>query len=70
MIGDYLSVNEAAQEWNLTVRMVQKMCSAGKIEGAIKFGRSWAIPKDTQKPPDGRVKNGNWIGYRQRKGER
>ena len=43
------------------------MCSTGKIEGVVKFGRSWAIPRNTQKPPDGRIKTGNWVGYRQRK---
>lgn len=32
------------------------MCTEGKISGAKKFGNSWVIPKDTEKPLDGRTK--------------
>ena len=49
-MGDYISVQEAAANWDLSVRQVQKMCSEGKIPDAIHFGRSWAIPRDTKKP--------------------
>jgi len=49
-IQDYISVPEAAEKWDITERQVQKMCSCGKIQGAIRFGRSWAIPEDTEKP--------------------
>jgi len=67
MIGNYMSVKEAAEKWELTNRMVQKMCSDGRIEGVIKFGKSWAIPESTQKPVDKRIRNGDWIGYRKNK---
>jgi excisionase family DNA binding protein len=49
-VQDYMSVLEAAEKWNITVRQVQKICSTGKIPDAIRFGRSWAIPKETEKP--------------------
>ena len=47
---DYISVPEAAAKWDVTERQVQKMCSEGKIPDAIRFGRSWAIPLETEKP--------------------
>ena len=49
-LADFISVQEAADQWDVTARQVQKMCSEGKISGAIHFGRSWAIPRETQKP--------------------
>ena len=45
-----MSVQEAADKWDVTVRQVQKICSDGKIPGATRFGRAWAIPSDTKKP--------------------
>ena len=64
MIGNYMSVQETSEKWELTNRMVQKMCADGKIEGVLKFGKSWAIPEDAEKPFDKRIRNGDWIGYR------
>ena len=39
---------------------------SGKIEGLTKFGRSWAIPKDTKKPTDNRVKSGAYKDWRKK----
>ena len=58
---DFMTVNEAAEKWNLSPRRIQTMCSEGKVKGAIKFGREWAIPKDAEKPVDARIKSGNYI---------
>lgn len=52
MVMAYLTVQEFAQKWNLSERMVQQLCVQGRIEGARKFGRSWAIPADEQKPAE------------------
>ena len=30
------------------------MCAEGKLPGAVKFGRDWAIPVDAKRPSDGR----------------
>ena len=54
MNDTYISVKEKAAEWGLTLRQVQYLCSQGKIPGALRFGRSWAIPADADKPTDGR----------------
>ena len=32
-----------------------------QYEGAIKFGNTWAIPEDTEKPKDERIKSGKYI---------
>ena len=31
------------------------------IEGVVKFGHSWAIPRDAKKPQDKRIKSGKYI---------
>ena len=51
---------EMAQMWNVTERTVTKFCSAGKIPGAKKVGKSWQIPDDAQKPSDRRVSSGKY----------
>lgn len=51
-----MSTKEAAALWNITDRQVSKLCGEGKISGAIKKGRAWAIPVGTEKPADGRTK--------------
>ena len=35
-------------------------------EGAVKFGRDWAIPVDAIKPEDKRVKSGEYRDWRKR----
>ena len=66
MMNDYLTIKETAEKWELTPRRVQKMCSDGKIEGAVKFGRDWAIPINAEKPKDGRVTTGEYKDWRKK----
>ena len=54
---EYLKISEVAKQWGLSERGVQSLCAQGKIEGATRFGRSWMIPQDARKPPDGRTKS-------------
>lgn len=49
---EIMSVKDAAKQWNLSERWVQKLCEEGRIEGVHRFGRSWMIPKDAEKPND------------------
>lgn len=67
MIKGYKTIQEIAVEWGITTRRVQVLCSKGKIEGAVKFGRSWAIPEETEKPNDGRVTSGQYRNWRRSK---
>lgn len=52
---EYLTVRETAEKWSLSDRMVQQFCIDGRIPGAQKFGKSWAIPMEAEKPQDPRV---------------
>lgn len=69
---DYMTISEASEKWNITPRRIQTLCASGRISGAERLGRSWAIPKDAQKPGDARIKSGKYIGfsekYRKKKG--
>lgn len=46
----YQSVKEMATRWNVSERSVRNYCALGKIPGAFLTGKTWNIPKDTQKP--------------------
>jgi len=61
MVEGYVTVKEIAEKWGLKARTVQIMCANGKIEGAVKFGRDWAIPADAEKPADKRIVSGIYI---------
>lgn len=51
---EYMTVQEAAQEWGISERQVQKLCKSDRIEGLVKLSRVWLIPKDAKKPIDRR----------------
>ena len=53
---DSIMPKEAAEKWGISERRVQKLCEEGRIPGVVRFGRSWAIPKDAKKPDDARRK--------------
>jgi hypothetical protein len=55
---EYLKICEVAKLWGLSERGVQSLCAQGKIDGATRFGRSWMIPKNANKPVDGRTRAG------------
>ncbi len=58
MIG-YVQSEELAERWNVSARQIQMLCKAGKIEGAVKFGTTWAIPEGAVKPTrTGKLKPG------------
>ena len=54
---DYLTVQQTAEKWGVTERWVQALIKRGSIDGVIRFGRVWMVPKDAQKPEDGRKNN-------------
>ena len=58
---DYVTVKEAAERWGITRRRVQKLCEESRIDGVLRFGQSYMIPKDTVKPADARIKSGKYI---------
>lgn len=52
----YLTASQVAEKWNISQRRVQILCSSGRIEGVFKLGENWAIPENSPKPCDGRIK--------------
>ena len=53
---EWITVQEAANQWGITKRQAQYLCADGKVDGARKLGSQWVIPKGTPKPIDGRTK--------------
>ncbi len=53
---EYISASEAAEKLGISERRVQKLCEENRIPGVAKFSYMWLIPKDAEKPVDGRKK--------------
>lgn len=52
----YLSIRETSYKWGISERRVNQYVAQGRIPGVERFGRSWAIPEDAEKPSDPRLK--------------
>ena len=63
-MDEYITIKEVAEKWNVTPRRIQRMCAEGRIPGARKFGRDWAIPAEIEKPKDARVTTGEYKNWR------
>ena len=50
VVKGYCSVQEIAKRWGISVRWVNQYALDGRIPGAERLGRSWAIPEDAVKP--------------------
>ena len=53
---DYMTLKEASDKWGVSVRQINYYCTANRIKGAIKVATIWLIPKEAEKPADGRRK--------------
>lgn len=58
---EYMSISQAAEKWGITPRRIQVLCKQDRIPGATRIGYVWAIPAETEKPKDARVKSGKYI---------
>ena len=47
---EYMTAQEAAAKWGITVRRVQVFCNEARIPGAMKHASVWFIPKNAEKP--------------------
>ena len=52
----YITIKEAAINWNISERRIRQLIKDGRINGAVKVGTTWNIPEDVSKPIDKRVK--------------
>ena len=53
---EYLTSVEMSEKWGITSRRISVLCAEGRIEGAVKKGKTWLIPSDAVKPADARFK--------------
>ncbi|MDE6873502.1 MAG: helix-turn-helix domain-containing protein [Lachnospiraceae bacterium] len=56
---EYMTAQEAAECWEISVRRVQRLCKENRIEGVLNINRVWLIPKNSNKPVDKRRKATN-----------
>lgn len=64
---DYITTKEVGKNWKISQRRVAKLCSDGRIDGAILMGKTWLVPIETKKPRDERrrsIKMTNTEGHR------
>ena len=54
---EWITAQQAAEKWGITARRVQALCQNGQIDGVVRLGKAWLIPKNVPKPGDGRVNN-------------
>ena len=62
---EYMSCPEAAKKWGISERRVQRLCEDSRITGISKIGYMWLIPKDAEKPIDGRTKQRKELRHEQ-----
>ena len=51
---EYLTTVEMSERWNITSRRIGVLCAEGRIDGAVKKGKTWLIPINAEKPRDKR----------------
>ncbi len=60
---DYMTLKEASEKWGVSVRQINYYCTDGRIPGAVKMAGVWLIPKEMEKPVDGRTKQGRLLKH-------
>ena len=49
---EILTAKQAVEEWDISARRVAILCAEGRIDGALKAGKTWLLPADSKKPQD------------------
>ena len=62
----YITVKEASDRWNMSIRSIQGHCKRGKIPGVKRAKDGWMIPSDAKPPTDGRIVTGKYIDWRKK----
>lgn len=47
---EYISVEDVAQNWQISERSVRNYCAQGRVEGSLLEGKTWKIPSTAEKP--------------------
>lgn len=51
---NFLTTNELSLVWGISPRRISLLCAQGRVEGAVKKGKTWLIPEGAKKPMDPR----------------
>jgi Fic family protein len=52
----YIGTKEISKKWGINDRRVRLLCEEGRVDSAMKVGKSWLIREDEDKPYDARRK--------------
>ena len=55
---DYMTLREASEKWGISTRQINYYCTEERIPGAVKMAGVWLLPKEAEKPVDGRTRQG------------
>lgn len=55
---DYMTLREASEKWSISTRQINYYCTEDRIPGAVKMAGVWLLPKEAEKPVDGRTRQG------------
>ena len=57
---EYMTAQEVAEKWKVSLRWLQRLCKENRINGAMNISRVCLIPKVAKKPVDERRKVTNY----------
>ena len=63
LVAIYAKTPEELYNKETLARRVNYYCAAGRIPGAVKMAGVWLIPKNAEKPIDGRTKQGKGLHH-------
>lgn len=63
---NFLTVKQFSEIWKISERRIVKLCTEGRIPGAVKNGKTWVIPENTIKPADKRNNVSKYINTEKR----
>lgn len=46
----YITVQEAAEKWGVSERLVRRYCAQNRIPGLVQYDGIWQIPEDAERP--------------------
>ena len=55
---DYMTLREASEKWGISTRQINYYCTEDRIPGTLMMAGVLLIPKDAEKPADGRTRQG------------
>lgn len=60
---EFKNIAYFVEKWGINERRIRTLCLEGRIEGALKVGKTWLIPVEATKPIDKRYKDKENIFY-------